>query len=52
MGESDALEQIKEKQYATKYLNENKDIYLIGINFNEEKKNISQFKWKLVKEYQ
>ncbi|SFV74457.1 FIG00914433: hypothetical protein [hydrothermal vent metagenome] len=48
----DALEQIKEKQYATKYLNENKDIYLIGINFNEEKKNISQFKWKLVKEYQ
>ena len=40
------LEQIKQKEYATKYLKDKKDIYLVGIHFNTEKKNISQFEWE------
>ncbi|SFV75312.1 FIG00914433: hypothetical protein [hydrothermal vent metagenome] len=46
VGDSDALTQIKEKNYANKYLNEKKDIYLIGINFDESDKNISKFEWE------
>jgi hypothetical protein len=43
MGNSDALLQIKNKNYHQKYLNENKNIYLVGINFDENSKNISNF---------
>ena len=39
----DAIEQIKEKKYHEKYLSENKKLFLIGIEFNEEEKNISKF---------
>jgi hypothetical protein len=42
------LKQIKEKKYYEKYLNENKDIYLVGINFDEEKRNIKEFKWEKI----
>jgi hypothetical protein len=42
----EALKQIKEKKYYEKYLNENKDIYLVGITFDEEKRNIKEFKWE------
>jgi hypothetical protein len=45
----DPLKQIKEKKYYEKYLNENKNIYLIGITFDEESKNIKEFVWKKVK---
>ena len=44
-----ALAQIKEKEYATKYLNYNKDIYLIGIEFDTKEKNISGFEWEKIK---
>ena len=43
----DALKQIKEKKYYEKYLNENKEIYLVGINF--EDRNVSNFKWEKYK---
>jgi hypothetical protein len=43
-----ALQQIKEKKYHEKYLAENKDIFLIGIEFDEEEKNISNFEWEKV----
>jgi len=46
VGNEDGLKQIKEKKYHEKYLNENKDIYLIGINFDEQEKNISNFEWE------
>jgi len=49
VGKEDALEQIKQKNYVQKYLNEDKDIYLVGINFDKEEKNISKFEWELVK---
>ena len=46
MGEKDALQQIKTKNYHQKYLSLNKNIYLIGINFDENEKNISNFEWE------
>ena len=45
VGKEDALEQIKTKNYAQKYLNKDKDIYLVGINFSKEDKNITLFNW-------
>ncbi|PID89712.1 MAG: hypothetical protein CSB01_00550 [Bacteroidia bacterium] len=47
MGDENALEQIKEKKYYEKFSNQNKEIYLVGINFSEEEKNISNFEWEL-----
>ncbi|PIE86013.1 MAG: hypothetical protein CSA05_02865, partial [Bacteroidia bacterium] len=47
MGDENALKQIKEKKYYEKFLNQNKEIYLVGINFSEEEKNISNFDWEL-----
>ena len=46
MGKGEALKQIKEKKYAEKYLALKQDIYLVGINFDEADKNISQFEWE------
>ena len=39
-----AITQIKNKDYAAKYLLENKKIILIGINFDSEKKGVSDWK--------
>ena len=44
----DALQQIKDNGYTAKYLNENKDIYLVGIEFNTKEKNISKFEWNVI----
>ena len=38
-----AIEQIKEKKYHEKYLSEGKEIFLIGIEFDEKDKNLSKF---------
>ena len=46
VGKDDALSQIKKKKYHEKYQNGNKDIYLIGINFDEKEKNVSKFEWE------
>jgi len=48
MGDSNALEQIKQKKYYEKYLNLQQDIYIIGINFDKDKKNISRFEWEQI----
>nr|MBL0709170.1 PD-(D/E)XK nuclease domain-containing protein [Sulfurimonas sp.] len=40
--------QIKEKNYAKKYLSLKRDIYLVGINFDENERNISRFEWEKV----
>jgi hypothetical protein len=48
VGNTDALQQIKDKVYHQKYLSQNKDIYLVGINFDEKERNISKFEWELV----
>jgi hypothetical protein len=43
-----ALEQIKQKDYHLKFTGQDKDIYLIGIHFDSEKRNISSFEWEKV----
>ncbi|MEA3241182.1 MAG: AAA family ATPase [Pseudomonadota bacterium] len=42
-----ALEQIKKKKYAEKY--QNKQTWLIGVEFNKTDRNISRFEWEKVK---
>lgn len=39
-----ALEQSKSKKYYEKYLNHDR-IYLVGIEFSKEKRNITNFEW-------
>ena len=41
--EHDALNQVKEKKYHEKYRGRGKDIVLVGIGFDEEKKNIAGY---------
>jgi hypothetical protein len=48
VGKANALNQIKSKNYHQKYLNDGKDIYLVGINFSQEDKNISGFEWERI----
>jgi len=38
-----ALQQVREKKYHEKYLTTEKEIYLIGVEFDEQNKNISKF---------
>jgi hypothetical protein len=52
--ENDALKQIKEKKYYQKYINNsqfstlNSQIFLVGIKFDKEEKNIKNFVWEKV----
>jgi len=41
-----ALAQLKEKGYHQKYLSQCKEVYLIGIEFSKETKNILSFEWE------
>ncbi|MGA1846082.1 AAA family ATPase [Deferribacter abyssi] len=43
-----ALEQIKEKKYYEKYLSERKEIYLIGIEFYKQKRNINNISIEVI----
>ncbi len=47
-GKGSALEQIRARGYQEKYLHEEKKVYLIGIDFDAEEKNISEFAWEQV----
>ena len=44
---SDALDQLKRKKYAQKYKEEGKNIYLVGISFDPEVRNIASFLWEV-----
>lgn len=46
---SNALSQIKSKNYHEKYLSEAKDIFLIGVEFDTKEKNVSRVEWEHVK---
>jgi len=46
-----ALEQIKEKRYFEKYLDEKKSIYLIGIEFGKKERNIIGYEEENLKSY-
>ncbi len=41
-----AIEQIKEKKYFEPFLCQNKEIILIGINFDTDKRNISEYRYE------
>jgi hypothetical protein len=41
------MEQIEEKKYYEKYMNEWKEIYLVGMVFDEEERNIVEYEWKI-----
>jgi hypothetical protein len=43
-----AIQQIKEKHYADRYRRQRTQIVLIGINFDTQKRNITE--WKIVRE--
>jgi len=43
-----ALEQIKDKRYHEKYLDEKKDIFIVGIEFSKEDRNISKLEWEKI----
>jgi len=45
-----ALKQIKEKEYFKKYLNYEK-IYLVGIEFDKINKNLVNFEYEVIIEY-
>jgi hypothetical protein len=42
-----AIEQIKKKKYHEKYLAEKNDIFFVGIEFDDEERNISNFETEL-----
>jgi len=42
---TDALTQIKEKNYAQKYISKNKEIYLVGMEFDADEKNLCRFEY-------
>jgi hypothetical protein len=46
-GEGRALEQIKEKDYARKYKKDGRTVYLLGIDFDSSKRNLSGFEWEI-----
>jgi len=41
-----AIDQIRTKKYYEKYVNESKEIYLIGVEFSRETRNIVSFEWE------
>ncbi len=41
-----ALEQIRQKGYAEKYQGRNLEIYLIGVEFDRDERNIVRFEWE------
>ncbi len=47
-GNDHALQQIKKQNYQEKYMATGKNIYLIGIDFSSDEKNISNFEWEQV----
>ncbi len=44
---ADALEQIRRKKYYENYLTENELLFIVGIEFDEEKRNIFRFETEL-----
>ena len=43
-----ALEQIRQKGYADKYRSDTAEIYLIGVEFDRNKRNIVRFEWEML----
>jgi hypothetical protein len=46
--EEEAIKQIKEKCYFEKYVEDERAVYLVGINFDSAKKQVSELVWEKV----
>lgn len=46
-GEGRALEQIREKDYARKYMDDGRTVYLVGIDFDSSERNLTGFEWEM-----
>ncbi len=44
-----ALEQIRAKGYHEKYLADTRTVYIVGVSFDSQEKNITEFAWEQVK---
>jgi len=44
-----ALKQIKERKYYEKYMDDEREIFIVGICFSSEGKNITEFEWEKIK---
>ena len=44
-----AIEQIKEKDYISRFKFQGVELYILGINFDTEKRNISEYKYEIIK---
>ncbi len=42
------IKQIKEKGYFEKYLGENREIFIVGINFDSHEKNIKNYEFETI----
>jgi len=49
-GQGEALKQVRAKNYHEKYVSHGKTIYLIGIDFDSQEKNITNFAWEVVRD--
>lgn len=45
-GKGRSLEQIREKDYARKYMDDGRTVYLVGIDFDSDERNLSGFEWE------
>jgi ATP-dependent exoDNAse (exonuclease V) beta subunit len=43
-----AIEQIKEKDYISRFKFQGVELYILGINFDTEKRNISEYKYEII----
>ncbi len=41
-----ALDQIKERKYYEKFIGNGREVYLIGVEFSKEDRNITRFEWE------
>jgi len=49
VNQTEALEQIKAKNYHEKYLADYNEIYLVGVEFDSEQRNVVKYEWERVK---
>ncbi|MEM1668807.1 MAG: PD-(D/E)XK nuclease domain-containing protein, partial [Thermofilaceae archaeon] len=47
-GKAKALEELKRKGYVEKYRGQGREVYLVGIDFDAEERNIKAFEWERV----
>ena len=48
VAESAALTQLKERNYAEKYIHQYEEVYLIGLEFTETERNLTSFQYEKI----